>query len=89
MSEVKIVGRGVDTLVLNDCYADTHFQPIKQEWDANLQEALSALQDQARLAESTLVTQWPSKGISIRGTLISCSRNCSGRRAFLICPFMI
>ena len=31
MSEVKIIGRGVDTLVLNVCYADKPFLPIKQE----------------------------------------------------------
>ena len=27
MGAVKIVGRGVDTLVLNVCYADKQFQP--------------------------------------------------------------
>ncbi len=31
MQEVKIVGRGVDTLVINVCYANEHFQPVKQE----------------------------------------------------------
>jgi hypothetical protein len=30
MSEVKIVRRGVDTLELNVCYADKHYQPVKQ-----------------------------------------------------------
>ena len=43
MSKIKIVGRGVDTLVLNVCYADKQFQPIKQELGADLQEVLSAL----------------------------------------------
>jgi hypothetical protein len=41
MSEVKLVGRGVDTLVLNIFYADKQFQPIKQELNADLQEVLS------------------------------------------------
>lgn len=40
MSEVKIVGRGIDTLVLNVCYADKRFQPIKQELVEALQEAI-------------------------------------------------
>ena len=44
MPEVKIVGRGVDTLVLNVCYADKQFQPVKQELNADLQEVLSTLQ---------------------------------------------
>jgi hypothetical protein len=44
MPEVKVVGRGVDTLVLNVSYADKQFQPIKQELDANLQEELNSLQ---------------------------------------------
>ena len=32
MPEVKFVGRGVDTFVLNISYADKQFQPIKQNW---------------------------------------------------------
>jgi hypothetical protein len=42
MPEVKVVGRGVDTSVLNICYADKQFQPIKQELDADLQEELNS-----------------------------------------------
>jgi hypothetical protein len=57
VSEVKIVGRGVDTLVLNVSCADKQFRLIKQELDANLQEEPNALQGEARLAESPLVTQ--------------------------------
>ncbi len=37
MLEVKIMGRGVDTLVLNISYADKQFQSIKQELGADLQ----------------------------------------------------
>lgn len=43
MTETKIVGRGVDTLILNVCYADQQFQPIKQELDADLQDELNSL----------------------------------------------
>jgi hypothetical protein len=43
MSEMKIVGRGVDTLVLNVCYADKQFQPIKQELAQELQDELNLL----------------------------------------------
>lgn len=61
MAEVNVVGRGVDTLVLNVSYADKQFQPVKQELDANLQEELNSLQREPRLAESPLVTRWPSR----------------------------
>jgi hypothetical protein len=54
MSEVKFVGHGVDTLVLNVCYADKQFQPIKQELNADLQDELNSLQGEARLNESPL-----------------------------------
>jgi hypothetical protein len=56
MTGVKIVGRGVDTLMLNVSYADKPFPPIKQELDAELQEKLSSLQDEARANEAPLVT---------------------------------
>src|SRR5260370_18690913 len=65
MSEVKIVGRGVDTLVLNVCYADKQFQPIKQELDASLQEELNTLQGEARLNEAPIVTRWAFKGFNL------------------------
>ena len=39
MSAIKIVSRGVDTLVLNVCYADKHFPPVKQELAEDLQMA--------------------------------------------------
>jgi hypothetical protein len=65
MTEIKIVGRGVDTLVLNVCYADKQFQPIKQELDADLQEELNSLQGEARINESPVVTQWAFKGFNL------------------------
>lgn len=45
MSEVKVVGRGVDTLVLNVCNADETDKPVKQE-------LASDVQDEARSQES-------------------------------------
>src|SRR5260370_41280286 len=65
MPEVKIVGRGVDTLVLNVCYADKQFQLIKQELDADLQEELNSLQGEARINESPIVTRWAFKGFNL------------------------
>ena len=57
MSEVKVVGRGVDAPVLKVSYADKQFQPIKRELDADLQGELdSHLQGQARLSKSLLAT---------------------------------
>lgn len=53
MPEVKIVGRGVDTLVLNVCCADKQFQPVKQELAENLQNELNLLQKAARLKEAS------------------------------------
>ena len=41
MPDIKVVGRGVDTLVLNVYYADKHFQPIKQELAEDLQNELN------------------------------------------------
>ncbi len=38
MSVVTIVGRGVDTLVLNVCYADGHMRLLKQELAHELQQ---------------------------------------------------
>ncbi len=57
------MGRGVDTLVLNVCYADKYFQPIKQELLEDLQYELNFLQDAARLNEAPVVTHWVFKGI--------------------------
>lgn len=50
MSEVKIVGRGVDTLVLNVCYSHERLQPLKR---VNLVQTLEKLDpkiiEQARM----------------------------------------
>jgi len=65
MSEVKIVGRGVDTLVLNVCYADEHFLPVKQELAEDLQNELNLLQSTARLHEAPVITRWAFNGINL------------------------
>src|SRR6202030_3689606 len=65
MLGIKIVGRGVDTLVLNVSYADKRFQPIKQELDADLQEELNSLQGEARINESPVVTNYAFKGFNL------------------------
>jgi len=65
VSEVTIVGRGVDTLVLNVCYADKQFQPIKQELAEDLQNELNLLQSAARLNEAPVITRWAFKGINL------------------------
>jgi hypothetical protein len=54
--DVKIVGCGVDTLVLNVSYADKQFQPIKLLLDVNLQEELNHLRGEARLATTQLAS---------------------------------
>jgi hypothetical protein len=65
MSEVKMVGRGVDTLVLNVCYADKQFQPMKQELADDLQNELNLLKSAARLNESPVLSRWTFKGINL------------------------
>ena len=65
MPEVKIVGRGVDTLVLNVCYADSTGQPIKQELAADLQAHLAQLQEEARTREAAVLTPWSCKGYQL------------------------
>ncbi len=75
MLELKIVGRGVDTLVLNIYFADKQFQPIKQELDADLQEVLSSLQDEARSNEVAVVTHWAFKGFNL---FMTDKRACAG-----------
>lgn len=49
---LKLVGYGVDTLILNVCYADKQDQPIKQELDEQLAAALDCLQNVARSAKT-------------------------------------
>lgn len=63
MSEMKIVGRGVDTLVMNVCYTDGQGQPVKQELAEDLQQELETLQKEAREEETALPSRWSFQGI--------------------------
>ena len=65
MSVIKIVGRGVDTLVLNVCYADRNFQSVKQELAQELQDELNLLQQAAREQEVPVQSCWAFKGIHL------------------------
>ena len=65
MPEIKIVGRGVDTLVINVCYANEHFQPVKQELAKGVQHELEVLQGAARRREAAIPTRWSFKGMSL------------------------
>ena len=57
-SPIKLVGYGVDTLILNVRYSDTFFQPVKQELDETLQRELDYLQASARQDENAVATDW-------------------------------
>ena len=63
MPEIQIVGRGVDTLVLNVCYTNDCLQPVKRELEVGLQRELNQLQNMARLSEAPVPTQWAFKGV--------------------------
>jgi hypothetical protein len=54
----KLVGYGVDTLILNVRYSDSKGQPIKQELDEKLVQELDYLQSEARHVETAVATDW-------------------------------
>ncbi len=58
----KLVGYGVDTLILNVRYSDSSFLPIKQELDEKLQKELDYLQASARQDENAVATDWSFNG---------------------------
>lgn len=60
---VKLVGYGVDTLILNVRYADKQGQPVKQELDEKLSEKLGYLQSAARTAETAVASDWSFLGV--------------------------
>jgi hypothetical protein len=55
---VKLVGYGVDTLILNVRYSDSKGQPVKQELDEKLVQELDYLQGEARRVETAIATDW-------------------------------
>src|SRR5207248_3184553 len=56
--QIKLVGYGVDTLVVNIRYADEKLQPIQKELDETLQQELDYLQGEARHAETSVASDW-------------------------------
>src|SRR2546430_12888036 len=55
---IKLVGYGVDTLILNVRYSDSKGQPLKQELDEKLVQELDYLQGEARRVETAVATDW-------------------------------
>ena len=60
---IKLVGYGVDTLILNVRYADKQGQPVKQELDEKLVATLDYLQGAARSAETAVASDWSFLGV--------------------------
>jgi hypothetical protein len=58
MDKIKLVGYGVDTLVLNVRYADENLQPIQKELDGALMRELDYLQTEAKRTETAIATDW-------------------------------
>src|SRR5438270_12753575 len=58
MQESKLVGYGVDTLILNVRYSDSKGQPVKQELDEKLVQELDYLQGEARHVETAVAMDW-------------------------------
>ena len=55
---IHLVGYGVDTLIINVRYADSAYQPIKQELDEKLVQEWEYLQAAARHAETAVASPW-------------------------------
>src|SRR5437660_4525831 len=58
MSNITLVGYGVDTLILNVRYSDSKAQPVKQELNEKLLQELDYLQGEARRVETAVATDW-------------------------------
>jgi hypothetical protein len=58
MQNIKLVGYGVDTLILNVRYSDSKGQPVKQELNEKLVQELDYLQGEARRVETAVATDW-------------------------------
>jgi hypothetical protein len=65
MSNIKLVGYGVDTLILNVRYTDKNGQPVKQELDEKLAGELDDLQAEARTHEMAMISPWSFLGVSL------------------------
>ena len=65
MTNITLVGYGVDTLLLNIRYTDKHGQPVKQELDEKLADELDDLQAEARKNEMAMISPWSFLGVSL------------------------
>ncbi len=65
IEKIKLVGYGVDTLVLNVRYADEAFQPTQKELDEALQQELDYLQGEAKHAETAVASDWSFQGCTL------------------------
>jgi hypothetical protein len=61
----KLVGYGVDTLILNMRYTDREYQPIKQELAEDIAGELDDLQEDARKNEMAMVSPWSFLGVPL------------------------
>src|SRR6266567_3711058 len=62
MSHVKLVARGVDTLLLNVYYMDEQERPVKRDLSYALVERLDAWKQGAIEAEGPIVVPWVDSG---------------------------
>ena len=58
MEKIKLVGYGVDTLILNVRYADSALEPIQKELDEDLAQELDYMQGEAKRVETAIATEW-------------------------------
>jgi len=64
MGDIKLIGNGVDTLILNVRYTDENNVPIQRELDEGLQNVLDSLQGSARLKEEAVESPWVFLGVA-------------------------
>src|SRR6266581_1778325 len=65
MTNIKLVGHGVDTLILNMRYTDEQYQPIKRELAEEIAYELDELQGAARRNEMAMISPWSFLGVSL------------------------
>src|SRR6266567_4640544 len=62
---IKLVGYGVDTLLLNMRYMDEQYHPIKKELVEEIAYELDELQGTARRNEMAMISPWSFLGFSL------------------------
>ena len=55
---IKVVGAGVDTLIVNVRYADATHAPLQKALDEDIQRQLDLWQEQAQQAEEAIASPW-------------------------------